>query len=87
MMKELKTLFEKCNFEFNAKDQHFHCFPHTVNICTGHIMKAMTSGSADLEPLNNHVLPTEQTVDQIIARDPIAMACAAIHAIHSSTAC
>lgn len=85
-MEKLEVLFHKREFDFDAKEQHFHCFPHTVNICTGHVIKAITSGSADLEPPNDHVPPTAQSMDEAIARDPIAMARAAIRAIRSSTA-
>ena len=66
---------------FDAKEHQVFCFPHTMNICTGHIMSSLSSSPIDREPHKNHVVPGEQMYEQALARDPIAMARAAIRAI------
>ena len=57
-----------------------------MNICTGHVVSSLNSSPIDREPHKNHVVPREQTYEQALARDPIAMAWAAIRAIWVSGA-
>ena len=82
MMKSLEGLLHKRDLDtFDAKECQVFCFPHTTNICTGHVMSSLSSSPIDREPHENHVVPGEQTYEQALARDPIAMARAAIWAI------
>lgn len=85
MMKELEKLFHKRDLPyFLAAERQVFCFPHTVNISTGHVVKALTSAPHEQEPAEDHVPASGQTYAQAVARDPIAMARAAIRAIRSS---
>ena len=86
-MKNLEGLLHKCDLDtFDAKEHQIFCFPHTANICTGHIMSSLSSSPIDREPHENHIVPREQMYEQAFACDPIAMAWAAIWAIRVSGA-
>ena len=87
MMKSLKGLLYMCNLNtFDAKKCQIFCFPHTTNICTGHIVSSLSSSPIDREPNENHIIPREQMYEQAIAHDPIAIACTAIQTIQLSSA-
>jgi hypothetical protein len=86
MMKSLEELFHQRDLEFDAKERQVFCFPHTTNICTGHVLSSLTSFGIDSEPRDDHVVSGRQTYAQAVARDPIAMARAAIRAIRVSSA-
>ena len=87
MMKSLKGLLHKHDLDtFDVKERQVFCFPHTTNICTGHVMLSLSSSPIDREPHKNHVVPGEQMYEQALARDPMAMAQAAIQAIQVSGA-
>ena len=78
-MKSLEGLLHKCDLNtFDAKEHQVFCFPHTMNICTGHVMSSLSSSPIDREPHENHIVPREQTYEQALAHDPITMAWAAI---------
>ena len=88
MMKSLEGLQHKCDLDtFDAKEHQVLCFPHTTNICTGHVMSSLSSSPNDREPNENHIVPREQMYQQALACDPIAMAQAAIQDIWVSGAC
>ena len=79
MMKSLEGLLHKCDLNtFDAKERQVFCFPHTTNICTGHVVSSLSSSPIDREPHENHIVPGEQTYEEALAHDPIAMARAAI---------
>lgn len=86
MMKSLKGLFHSHDIPFDAKEQQVFCFPHTTNICTGHIISSLTLAPHDQEPSNNHTHSGEQTYEQALTCNPISVACVAIHAIWVSGA-
>ena len=88
MMKSLEGLLHKHDLNtFDAKECQVFCFPHTTNICTGNVVSSISSSPNDREPNNNYIVPGEQTYQQALACDPIAMAWAAIQAIWVSRAC
>ena len=72
MMKSLEGLLHKCNLD--AKECQVFCFPHTTNICTGHVVSSLSPSLNDREPNENHIVPGEQMYQQALAHDPIAMA-------------
>ena len=79
IMKSLEGLLHKCDLNtFDAKECQVFCFPHTTNICTGHVVLSLNLSPNNREPNKNHVLPRQQTYQQALAHDPIAMAQAAI---------
>ena len=84
-MKSLKGLFHSCDIPFDAKEQQVFYFLHMTNICTGHVISSLTSAPHNQEPSNNHSHSGEQTYEQALACDPIAVACVAIHAIWVSS--
>ena len=82
MMRSLEGLLHKHDLDmFNAKEQQVFCFPHTTNICTGHVVSSLSSTPIDRELNKDHFISGEQTYEQALAHDPIAMAQAAIQAI------
>ena len=79
MMKSLKGLLHMCDLDaFDAKEHQIFCFPHTMNVCTGHIVLSLSLSPINREPHENHIVPREQMYEQALACDPIAMARAAI---------
>ena len=87
MMKSFEGLLHKCDLDtFDTKEHQFFCFPHTTNICTGHIVSSLNSSPINRKPNENHIVPREQMYSQALAHDPIAMAWAAIQAIRVSSA-
>ncbi|OJA12309.1 hypothetical protein AZE42_10247 [Rhizopogon vesiculosus] len=50
MMLELERLLGEREIEFSAQDRRIRCFPHTINICVGHILDSFSDiDPADLE--------------------------------------
>ncbi len=43
MMLELERLLGEREIEFDAQDRRIRCFPHTINICVGHILKSFSN--------------------------------------------
>lgn len=87
MMRSLEGLFRQREIDFDAKERQVFCFPHTTNVCTGHVVTSLSSSPIDVEPHDDHIVSGRpQTYEQALARDPIAMARAAIRAIRVSGA-
>lgn len=40
-MRELEEILEENDIKFDAKDQHFHCFPHVLNLAVKDILKCL----------------------------------------------
>lgn len=87
MIKSLMGIFHSHDIPFDTKEQQVFCFPHTTNICTGHIISSLTSALHNQEPSDNHTHSGDQTYEQALACNPIAVAHAAIHGIWVSGAC
>lgn len=89
MMRSLEGLLHKRDIDtFYAKERQVFCFPHTTNVCTRHVVSSLSSSPLDLEPRDGHIASGgTQTYEQALARDPIAMARAAICVIRVSGAC
>ena len=66
---------------FNTKGCQILCFPHTTNICTGHVVSSLSSSPIDRELNEDHVVSIGQMYKQALACDPIPMAQAVIQAI------
>ena len=82
MMKSLEGLLHKRNLDtFDTKEHQVFCFPHTTNICTGHVVSSLSSSPIDRELNEDHVVSIGQMYKQALACDPIPMAQAVIQAI------
>ena len=87
MMKNLEGLLYKHDLNtFDAKEHQVFCFPHTTNICTGHVVLSLSLSPNNRELEESHIVPTQQMYQQALAHDPFAMAQAAIRAIWVSGA-
>ncbi|KAI6017082.1 hypothetical protein EDC04DRAFT_2576935, partial [Pisolithus marmoratus] len=69
-----------------------HCFPHIINICTGHVVKRITD--ADLAELAGTwalALPQDlndrQTYQEALAHDLVALGHAVITSLCASSQC
>ncbi|KIK13197.1 hypothetical protein PISMIDRAFT_80816, partial [Pisolithus microcarpus 441] len=77
-MDELGKLLKQCNIPFDHEDQQIRCFPHIINICTGHVIKKITDinlaeiacawALAVCQDLNDR-----QTYKEALAHDLIAL--------------
>ncbi|KIK77783.1 hypothetical protein PAXRUDRAFT_165752, partial [Paxillus rubicundulus Ve08.2h10] len=41
LMLKLQKLLAECDIQFHHQDHHIHCFPHILNICSGHVSEKM----------------------------------------------
>ena len=90
-LKELEILLRPREVEFNHKDNHIRCFPHVTNICSNHVIEAFTNialvddtggfiASASGPPSD----PDNQTYEEAVARDPIALCQSTVRAVCAS---
>ncbi|EDQ98471.1 uncharacterized protein LACBIDRAFT_335933 [Laccaria bicolor S238N-H82] len=90
-LKELEILLRPREVEFNHKENHIRCFPHITNICSTHVIEAFTNialvddtggfiASASGPPSD----PDNQTYEEAVVRDPIALCQSTVRAVHAS---
>ena len=90
-LKELEILLRPREVEFDHKDNHIRCFPHVTNICSNHVIEAFTNislvddtggfiASASGPPSD----PDNQTYEEAVARDPIALCRSTVRAVRAS---
>ncbi|KIJ58550.1 hypothetical protein HYDPIDRAFT_102399, partial [Hydnomerulius pinastri MD-312] len=77
-MFELEKLLKERDIPFDHKDRRIRCFPHILNICTGHVLEAITDTSlAEIAGAWTSSLPQDlndrQTYEEALRRDPIAL--------------
>ncbi|OBZ73092.1 Zinc finger BED domain-containing protein 4 [Grifola frondosa] len=78
LLEELAELLKNRDIPFDAKENHIMCFLHIINICSTHVIEEVTNlayaDAADEFVANfpaSH--PDQQTFEQALARDPIAL--------------
>lgn len=91
-MVELRKLLKLWDILFDHKDHHIRCFPHIINICTGHVIKKITdidlTEVADAwilslpQDLNDH-----RTYQDALVCDPIALGHVVVQALCASGQC
>jgi hypothetical protein len=88
-MKALEDLLRDRGIHFHYKDNRIMCFPHIINICTSHVIESFTDiglvddqAGFDAKPLPCGA--TEQTYDEAVDRDPIALCRGTVRAIRAS---
>jgi hypothetical protein len=87
MMEEIGRCFQAREIEFDAQDRKVMCFPHVVNLSTGRVIKGLTKVLEDASenweppPHSRHI---DQSYEDAVARDPIALGRAVVRAIRSS---
>ena len=91
MLAEVEVLLHRCELDrkFSVVDHTVNCFPHVVNISTGHILKALTNEDLLIDSDGNWLegtefpgaTPTQQTYEKAVKRDPIALAHTAVRVI------
>ena len=74
MMEELKTMLTKRDITFNAEDHRIICFAHVVDLCSRHVICAVSNG---VEPGNDSSLSNGDTA----VSNPIAVACTVVRVI------
>lgn len=89
MMQALEVVLKKHDILFDCMDQCIRCLPHILNICTGHVIDALTDEDlinivgAWVANLPDH-LSDIQTYREALASNPVALGCSVIQALHAS---
>jgi len=47
MMEQLKPMLASHDIPFDATDGRIMCFAHVINLCSGHVICAVTGGAVD----------------------------------------
>ena len=88
-MAELSRLLDRRDIPFDQHENRIMCFPHVINICCQHVLKEFTcldhastdeDDIADLPELGH----TQQSWDDAVRRDPIALARNIVRTIRAS---
>ncbi|KIK78352.1 hypothetical protein PAXRUDRAFT_164226, partial [Paxillus rubicundulus Ve08.2h10] len=75
---------------FDPMDCHIMCFPHILNICSGHVTGEYTHanfasiGEAWVNALNNVIIDKDAYMEAL-QHDPIALGWDIVRAVHSSS--
>ncbi|KIM50516.1 hypothetical protein SCLCIDRAFT_145270, partial [Scleroderma citrinum Foug A] len=88
-IRELEKLLEKRDIPFDAKDHRIQCFPHILNICSGHVVNVLTNaGITEIAEAWVSSLPQDlndrQTYQEALAQDPIALGHTIVQVMHAS---
>jgi hypothetical protein len=79
MLQELARLLKECDIVFNPADCKVMCYAHVIDLSTGRVIDALAkkrTDDDDDDDLTGLPLPhsrNEQTYDEAVARDPIAL--------------
>ncbi|KAI6100749.1 hypothetical protein EDD16DRAFT_1490628 [Pisolithus croceorrhizus] len=90
-MKELSVLLSERGIDFDPDDRHIMCFPHVLNICSSHVLKAYTQ--ADFTNVaSSWVDVFGKNVDKVayveaLENDPIALGRTVVRIVHASNLC
>lgn len=97
MLAEVEELLHRheLDHKFSAVDHTVNCFPHVVNISTGHVLKALTNKDLLINSDGNWLegtefpgaVPTWQTYEEAVKCDPIALARTAVRVIWALEQC
>ena len=89
MMQEMERMYKERDIDFDATDRQVMCYEHIVNLSSGRVVEEATSIAAvDLDedwsgpPPPN--LPDQQSYDDAVARDPIALGRNVVRIIRAS---
>ena len=81
VMKELQRHLHEHDIEFDAADQKVMCFGHIVDLISGHVINGFTKTrqladeNEDWSTPPAPSVPSQQTYEEAVARDPIAIGC------------
>jgi hypothetical protein len=88
-MKELGVLLQARGIAFDSDDNRIMCFPHIINICVTHVIKSFTDidlvddeAVFNMEPPPSN--PAEQTYDEAVEHNPIALCHSSVQVIRVS---
>ena len=46
-MEQLEPMLASHDIPFDATDRRIMCFAHVINLCSGHVIRAVTDGAVD----------------------------------------
>jgi hypothetical protein len=92
MMQELEIMFNERDIDFDAADRQIMCYRHIVNLSSGRVIEGATKAAAtattdcdeDCSGPPPPDLPGQQSYDDALARDPIALSRNVVRAIRAS---
>lgn len=88
MLQELAELLQERDIDFDAVDRKIMCYGHVVDLSTGRVIDALTKKRTnDNEDWSGPPLPSshdEQTYNEAVARDPVALARTVVRVIRAS---
>jgi hypothetical protein len=89
MMQELERRLKERDIDFDATDRQIMCYGHVVNLSSGRVVEGVTNLAAadrdeDFSGAPPPELPDQQTYEDAIARDPVALGRNVVRAIRAS---
>jgi hypothetical protein len=86
MMTELEQRLGARDIAFNASDRKIACYGHVIDLTSGRVIDSVTKAGdeEDVPPPSNS--NAQQTYDEAVARDPIALARNVVRVIRASGA-
>lgn len=66
-MRELQDILEVRGIDFNAEDQHFHCFPHVLNLAVHDILAGLEIDNAKVDEYDD--IEDGSDDDQLVVED------------------
>ena len=90
-MWELSSLLAEHGIEFNPVDWHVMCFPHILNICSGHIAYQYTDadfsaiGAAWVDALDPTIIINKTAYVAALRQDPVALGCDIVRLVCASS--
>ena len=78
MVEILQDLLAQRDIEFDHRDRRIQCLPHILNICSGHVLDALTDQSIIEIASSQFLVPLEdvddgQTYQEALERDPVSL--------------
>jgi len=86
MMEQLEPMLASHNIPFDATDCRIMYFAHVINLCSGHVIRAVTDGAVDndaysLSSDDDDNAHSSSSDDTHLAPNPIQAACTVVRAI------
>ena len=89
MMQELEKILKKRDIDFDATDRQVMCYGHIVNLSSGRVIEKASSSNSTADDDEVRPRPTppnspDQSYDDAVARDPIALGRNVVRVIRAS---
>lgn len=90
MTEVLQGLLAKRDIDFDHRDRRIRCLPHILNICSGHVVDALTDqelieiAGSRFSALINDLDDDGETYQEALESDPISLSRGVVHVLRAS---